>query len=744
MTDESAIRLSISGMSCAGCVASVEKALRAVPGVDEAAVNFAEHTALVLGSADAATLARAVVDAGYNAAELADLDDGSRQAAEDRARLAALWRKTAVAAAVGVPLLLSGWLGRMPPLQGHLALWLGIGLLVLVVLVYSGGHFFVGAWKALRHHNANMDTLIALGTGSAWLYSMVVALFPESVPTLARHAYFEAAVVILALINLGGALELRARGRTSEAIRRLIGLQPKTARVLREGREQDIAIAELGLDETVRVRPGEKVPVDGVIIEGHSAVDESMLTGEPMPVAKQVGDAVVGGTLNKTGSFLFKAQRIGRDTALAHIIAMVREAQNSKPAIGRLVDRIAGVFVPTVLIIAVLTFLAWMNLGPAPALSYALVTAITVLVIACPCALGLATPISIMVGVGKAAEYGVLIRNGEALQRARALTTVVLDKTGTVTAGRPTVTDVLVTGGAPEPRLMALAAGLERGSEHPLAHAVLAAAEERGIAPLEVSQFQARAGFGVQGDIDGETLLLGNRALMEQQGIAVPAATVEQAQALMSAAKTPLFLAHGRQLLGILAVADPIKADSAAAIARLHDQGLQVVMLTGDHEATAQAVAKQVGIERVLAQVLPGDKAAKVAELQAAGEVVAMVGDGINDAPALARADVGMAIGTGTDVAMESADITLMAGSLHGVANAILVSRATVRNIGQNLFGAFVYNSLGIPIAAGLLYPFMGLLLNPMLAGAAMAASSVTVVSNANRLRRLKLDGDGS
>ncbi len=743
MTEDHAVRLSISGMSCAGCVAAVEKALRAVPGVEEATVSFAEHTARVEGSVDAAVLTRAVADAGYNAAELAELDDGSRQAAEEQLRLAGLWRKTAVAAVVGMPMLLTGWFGRMPSLEAQPALWLFIGVLVLGVLVYSGGHFFVGAWKALRHHNANMDTLIALGTGSAWFYSMVVVLFPTAVPTLARHAYFEAAVVILALINLGGALELRARGRTSEAIRRLIGLQPKTARVVRDGKEQDIAIAEVGLDETVRVRPGEKVPVDGVIIEGHSTLDESMLTGEPMPVAKQAGDAVVGGTLNKTGSFLFKAQRIGRDTALAHIIALVREAQNSKPAIGRLVDRIAGVFVPTVLIIAVLTYLAWMNFGPAPALSYALVAAITVLVIACPCALGLATPMSIMVGVGKAAEYGVLIRNGEALQRARALTTVVLDKTGTVTAGQPTVTDVLVTGDVDESRLLTLAAGLEQGSEHPLAHAVLAATEARGIAPQPVEGFEALAGFGVCAVADGQTLLLGNLALMEQRGVALAPDTADQVQGLMAAAKTPLFLAQDQQLIGVLAVADPIKPDSAAAIARLHDQGLQVVMLTGDNEATAHAVAKQVGIDRVMAQVLPGDKAAKVAELQAAGAVVAMVGDGINDAPALARADVGMAIGTGTDVAMESADITLMAGSLHGVANAILVSRATVRNIGQNLFGAFIYNSLGIPIAAGVLFPFTGLLLNPMVAGAAMAASSVTVVSNANRLRRLRLEGGG-
>ena len=744
MKDEHSIRLSISGMSCAGCVAAVEKALRAVPGVQEAVVNFAEHTALVSGAVAAETLTRAVVDAGYNAAELAELDDGSQRQAEEQARLRGLWRKAALAGAVGAPLMLSGWLGAMPAVEGNAPGWLLVGVLVLVVLVYSGGHFFTGAWKALRHHNANMDTLIALGTGSAWVYSMAVVLFPEAVPSLARHAYFEAAAVILALINLGSALELRARGRTSEAIRRLIGLQPRTARVVREGREVDIPIAEVGLDETVRVRPGEKVPVDGVIIDGQSTLDESMLTGEPMPVSRQAGDAVTGGTLNKTGSFLFKAQRIGRDTALAQIIELVREAQNSKPALGRLADRIAGVFVPTVLIIAVVTFLAWLNFGPTPVLSYALVTSITVLVIACPCALGLATPISIMVGVGKAAEYGVLIRNGEALQRARDLTTVVLDKTGTVTEGRPAVTDIECLSDDDEHRVLQLAASLEAGSEHPLAHAVLEAARARGLAPEPVEGFMALAGQGVRATLGEMSLLLGNRALMVAQGVPLEEAIDQRLQALMEQARTPLLLARNGQLAAILAVADPIKADSAAAIARLHGEGLRVVMLTGDSALTAQAVARQVGIDEVIAEVQPGDKAERVAGLQANGQVVAMVGDGINDAPALARADVGMAIGTGTDVAMESADITLMGGSLHGVANAIVVSRATVRNIRQNLFGAFIYNTLGIPVAAGVLYPFVGLLLNPMVAGAAMAASSVTVVSNANRLRRLRLKGKGA
>jgi Cu+-exporting ATPase len=565
---------------------------------------------------------------------------------------------------------------------------------------------------------------------------MLVALFPDSVPSLARHAYFEAAVTIIALLNLGSTLESRARGKASAAIKRLIGLQPRTARVIRHGREQDIPIAEVGLGETLRVRPGEKIPLDGVISEGHSTVDESMLTGEPLPVEKTIGTEVTGGTLNKSGSFLFKTTRIGKDTALARIIELVRQAQNSKPAIGRLADRIAAVFVPAVMIIAVLTALAWYNLGPEPRLSYMLVTTMTVLIIACPCALGLATPIAIMVGVGKAAEYGILIRNGEALQRAGQLTTIVLDKTGTVTAGHPTVTAVLPLAGWREDDLLRLAAGVETGSEHPLAEAMVEAARARQLDLPTVSGFMAVSGRGVRGRLtDGRPILLGNRALLEAHGIDPPEELRESAAQLAAQGQTPMYLAVAGVLAGILVVADPIKPDSADAIQRLHALGLKVVMLTGDNKITASAVASQVGIDEVLAEVLPGDKAAQVALLQGRGQVVGMVGDGINDAPALAGADVGFAIGTGADVAIESADLTLMRGSLHGVADAIGISRATLVNIRQNLFGAFIYNTLGIPIAAGILFPISGLLLNPMIAGAAMALSSLTVVSNANRLR---------
>jgi Cu+-exporting ATPase len=760
------VRLSIGGMSCAGCVATVENALKGVPGVNVAAVNFAEHTATVQGIAPPAVLIAAVKAAGYEAAELRGAQDEAEKEAAELAHYRALWRRFIVAAAVGAPLMLMEPFGLMPHvgIPATMPFWLAVGAASLFVLVYAGGHFFRGAWKSFVNHSANMDTLIALGTGTAWVYSMLVVLFPMVVPAEARHAYFEAAAVIIALINLGQALEQRARGKTSQAIKRLIGLQPRTARVVRDGQELDVPIEQVGLDETVRVRPGEKIPVDGVMIDGHSTIDESMLTGEPMPIEKKIGDAVTGGTLNKSGTFLFKATHIGADTVLARIIELVRRAQNAKPAIGRLADRISAVFVPGVLIIAVLTALAWYNFGPEPRAAFVLVTAMTVLIIACPCALGLATPISIMVGVGKAAEYGILIRNGDALQQAGQLTAVVLDKTGTVTVGHPTVTTLVVApgilppatlarpcaspaAGFDEAELLRLAASLEQGSEHPLALAIVEAAKARHLELAKVSGFEAIAGHGVRGHVQnppippfekggngGISVLLGNAALMQREQVDV-GVFADRARELAAQAQTPMYLAVDGRLAGIVAVADPVKPDSKAAIARLHALGLKVVLLTGDNRATAEAVAQQVGIDEVLAEVLPGDKAKKVEALQARGEVVAMVGDGINDAPALAQADVGYAIGTGTDVAIESADVTLMRGSLHGVPDAIAISRATVRNIRQNLFGAFVYNTLGIPLAAGVLYPLTGLLLNPVIAGAAMAMSSVTVVSNANRLR---------
>ncbi|MDH5230707.1 MAG: heavy metal translocating P-type ATPase [Gammaproteobacteria bacterium] len=737
MSQENSIRLSISGMSCAGCVASVEKALAAVPGVTQSAVNFAEHTALVKGDVQATQLVQAVKDAGYDAAELMSEADQEEKEAAELLHYRQLLKKFIVAALLGFPLFISSVMGKMPGLESNREFWFVIAVLCLFVMIYSGRHFYIGAWKAFKVHNANMDTLIALGTGAAWVYSLLITLFPSIVPETARHVYFEPAAIIIALINLGSALEMRARGKTSEAIKRLIGLQAKTARVIRDGEERDIPISEVGLDETIRVRPGEKIPVDGLVIDGHSSVDESMLTGEPLPVEKTAGSEVVGGTINKNGSFLYQAKRIGKDMALSQIIEMVRQAQNSKPSIGRLADKISAVFVPTVLIIAVLTFLVWFNIGPEPKASYILVTTMTVLIIACPCALGLATPISIMVGVGKAAEYGILIRNGEVLQQAGKIRTVVLDKTGTITEGKPTVTGVMYGDGWDEKQILSLAASIETQSEHPLAEAIVEYAKQQGVETSPVSNFQNVAGHGVCGEINSQAVLFGNQKHLQKQHIETHLFDNE-AQIMANKGHTAMYLAMDKKLIGLISVSDPVKKDSKDAIARLHKLNIKVVMLTGDNQRTANSVAHHVGVDEVIADVLPQHKADKVKALQAKGHVVAMVGDGINDAPALANANVGFAIGTGTDVAIESADVTLMAGSLHGVANTITISRATVSNIKQNLFGAFIYNAIGIPIAAGVLFPYVGLLLNPVFAGTAMAMSSVTVVTNANRLRFLK------
>jgi Cu+-exporting ATPase len=730
-------RLSVTGMSCAGCVKAVEDAISSVEGVEHVSVNFAEHTASYAGAANPAAVVEAVRAAGYDAAEMRSIADEKEKENAEIAHFRHLLRKTLVAGAVALPLFVSGMLGWLPALSsdGGQIFWLLTGLVTLAVMIYSGGHFYSGALNSFHHHNANMDTLIALGTGSAWLFSMIVAMFPDFVPSLAQHAYFEASLVIITLVNLGNALEMRARGKTSEAIRRLIGMQPRTARVIRDGKEMDVDISDVGLDETVRVRPGEKIPVDGVIIEGHTTIDESMLSGEPIPVTRTKGEVVIGGTLNKSGSFLFTANRIGSETVLARIIELVREAQNSKPAIGRLVDRISAVFVPVVLIIAIITFLAWFNFGPDPVVAYSLVTMMTVLIIACPCALGLATPISIMAGIGKAAEQGILIRNGEALQRTGKLSLVVFDKTGTITEGQPALTAIharVLT----EDRLLALSAGLEKHSEHPLAEAIIDAAKTRGVEAESLDHFEAVSGKGVMAlDDDGNTVLLGNERMMSDHGIDLQGF---DEHARENSAATVIYVAIDDRLEGMLLVEDRIKESSAAAIRALHRLGIKTVMLSGDRKSTAQAVAARVGIDEVIAEVLPEEKDRHIQRLQEQGETVAMVGDGINDAPSLARADVGFAIGSGTDVAMESADITLMGSTISSVPVAVELSRATVRNIWQNLFGAFVYNSIGIPVAAGVLYPLSGLLLNPMVAGAAMAMSSVTVVTNANRLRLWK------
>ena len=737
--------LLIDGASCSSCVLKIEQALEAVPGVEKASMNFAQKTARVRGNAEADRLVQAIEKIGYQATPSTATDEHSLLTEKERAELNyyhQLVKKTTVALGLGIPLMLWGLLGGEVSVNSpaQRLVWLIVGILTLGVMIWSGRHFYTGAWKSFRNHSANMDTLIALGTGAAWLYSMFVVLFPQWFPEMARHVYFEATAIIIGLINLGLALEVKARGRTSEAIKRLIGLQPKTARVVRDGQEMDVPIEDVQRGDVIRVRPGEKIPVDGEVLEGQSSVDESMLTGEPMPVSKSPGDEVAAGTINKSGSLIFKATRVGKDTALARIIQLVKDAQGSKPSIGRLADVISAYFVPTVMIIAVITALVWLNFGPHPKVAFAIVTATTVLIIACPCALGLATPMSVMVGVGKAAEHGILIRNGEALQTASKLTTMVLDKTGTITEGSPQVTDVIpLRPDVDEKTLLQWAASVEAGSEHPLAEAIVNAAKQRQVGLLPSRDFVAIAGHGVKAIINGKEVLLGNEKLMREAGVD-PEPALEKAQQLAHEAKTPMYLAFDRQLAGLIAVADPIKVDSIEAIDRLHKDGIKVVMLTGDNRATARAVAQQAGIDDYVAEVLPEDKARKVRELQQQGEIVGMTGDGINDAPALASADVGFAIGTGTDVAIESADITLMRGSLHGLADAIAISKATIGNIKQNLFGAFIYNVLGIPIAAGVLYPVFGVLLSPIIAGAAMAFSSVTVVANANRLRFFRPD----
>ncbi len=741
-TTATELRISILGMRCAGCVSAVEGAIAEIPGVIEVNVNFADHSALVKGTADPEALKSAVKQAGFDAAIMEGLDeDPAEQEQQELQRYRQLMRKAVVAGIIGIPLMLGAHLNWFPEIgspDGQ-AFWSWIALISLGVLVYSGASFYTGAYQSMRLKQANMDTLIALGTGAAWLYSCVIIDYSDVLPSLSKHAYFEAAVVILAFLNLGSALETLARGKTSGAIRQLIGLQPRTARVVRNGQELDVAIAEVGLGETLRVRPGEKIAVDGVVLEGHSAVDESMLTGESMPVEKGVGAQVVAGSINLQGSFLFTANRIGRDTALAQIIKSVRQAQASKPEIARLADKISSVFVPTVIALSLLTFFAWLIFGPEPALGYAFVTSMTVLVIACPCALGLATPISVMVAVGRAAQAGILIRKGEALQTAGKLSCVILDKTGTVTEGKPKVVAIDAFGTATTEQVLTWAASIEAGSEHPLAASILAAASADNITLAKVKRFAAIPGHGVSAEIKSQKILFGNSALMQAQAVNF-SDYAEKLKTYAELGQTPMLLAVDGSIAGIIAVADPIKTDSAEAVKVLQAKGLRVIMVTGDNEITARAIASQAGITEVRAQVLPQDKADIVKELQLLGEKVGMVGDGINDAPALAQADVGLAIGTGTDVAIESADVVILQGSLLKVADVIALSKATVKNIQQNLLGAFFYNTISIPVAAGLLFPMFGVLLNPMIAGAAMAMSSVTVVANANRLRWLKFD----
>lgn len=744
--------LRIEGMRCAGCMASVEKALRAVSGVTQASVNFATHTASITGSASNTVLISAVIAAGFQASEISDDDEnamvetGHEAMPDEKNRLAQpkykqLLHQSWFALAITIPVLAAGFPAMLGNgmIQPHAIPWhsLVLAILTLAVMRYSGAQFFIGAWKALCNRHATMDTLIALSLTAAWCYSTLATFAPQLFPPGTAEPFWDVIPVVTGLVVLGQALEMRARGQTSNAMERLIGLRPKTACVLRNGQEKLIPLAEILKNDSLRVKPGEKIAVDGVLTEGYSSVDESMLTGEPMPIEKIVGSHVTGGTINLTGSFLYCATQVGKHTALSRIIAAVQQAQGTKPAIGRLADKIASYFVPAVLLLAILAFMVWFNFGPAPQLSHALVVALAVLVIACPCALGLATPISVMLGVGKAADYGLLIKTGDALQLAGQLTTLVLDKTGTITLGKPVVSALVPTANWDENTLLQLAASLENHSEHPLAQAIVQSARQRGLTLSPSQQFSSLAGLGIQAIVDSQTLYLGNLDFMLQHRIDCSALQT-QAHALANTAATPVYLAVNGQLAGLIALTDPIKADAKAAIARLQAMHIKIIMLTGDNIATAQTIANQLGINTVFAGVLPQDKAKKIQALMAQGEKVGMVGDGINDAIALGCADVGFAIGTGTDIAMESADITLMSGSLMGILQAIAISRATLRNIKQNLWGAFIYNIVGIPIAAGVLYPVFGVLLNPMVAGAAMALSSVTVVSNALRLKKFK------
>lgn len=726
------VDLAISGMTCAACVSRVEKAARRVPGVSDATVNLLANQGAFLydpKTASPQAIQDAIEKIGYDASPMSEEPQGGPDhETEGRALSRRFW----VSVALAVPVIL-GAMGMdlgLPVPKWLANPWLAL-VLTTPVLFWAGGKFFRGAWLSLRQRSSDMNTLIALGTGTAYFYSLAVTARPQWFGG-SHHVYYETAAVIITLLLLGRTLEARAKGKTGAAIEALLNLAPKTARVLKDGVEQDIPLEDVRVGDRIRVRPGEKIATDGRIVEGRSAIDESMVTGESLPVEKGVGASVIGATVNTSGSFVFEATRVGKDTALARIVEIVRQAQSSRAPIQKLADVITTYFVPTVLSIAVLTFALWFSLGHNPSL--ALSTFIAVLIIACPCALGLATPTSLMVGTGKGAQHGVLIKDAEALERAQAIKTVVLDKTGTITQGKPVLTDVMPADGVPPGEILRLVAAAERRSEHPLAGAIVEGAKKAGLPLPNVGDFDSIAGQGVRAVVEGREVLAGNARLLETRHIMH---TLDaQAQTLALEGKTPMYVALDGKAAGLVAVADTVKSTSPAAIAALKALGLEVIMLTGDNQRTADAIAGQVGVDRVLADVLPENKAAEVARLQKAGRVVAMVGDGVNDAPALATADVGIAVGSGADVAIEAADVTLVGGDLQGVVTAIALSRATIRNIKQNLAFAFGYNTLGIPLAAGLGYALTGHgLLSPMIAGAAMALSSVSVVTNALRLR---------
>ncbi|CAM5328852.1 Cu+-exporting ATPase [Aquamicrobium terrae] len=744
---EETTEFALEGMTCASCVARIEKALKAVPGVIQASVNLATERATVravTGAVDISVLAKAVAEAGYEARAVTPdaAQDQGRKGRE--AEIHALARALGIAAVLTLPVFILEMGSHLVPAFHHWVVmtfgdwnWRIQFVLTTLVLFGPGRRFFSKGVPALLKGAPDMNALVALGAGAAWAYSLVATFLPGLVPEGTANVYYEAAAVIVTLILLGRFLEARAKGRTGEAIKKLVGLQAKTARIVRDGVTQEISLAEVRTGDLVVVRPGEKIAVDGEIVEGSSFVDEAMITGEPVPVSKGIGAEVVGGTINKTGIFTFRATKVGSEMLLAQIIRMVEAAQGAKLPIQARVDKVTAWFVPAVIAAAVMTFGIWLVLGPDPALSFALVNAVAVLIIACPCAMGLATPTSIMVGTGRAAELGVLFRKGDALQTLRDAKVIALDKTGTLTEGRPELTDFDTSDSFAEEEVLRLVASVEARSEHPVAEAIARAAGQRGLTLAEVTDFEAVPGFGVRGTVDGHTVEAGADRLMTKLGLDVSAFAATAAR-LADEGKTPLYAAVDGRLAAIVAVADPIKESTPAAIRALHALGLKVAMVTGDNRRTAEAIGRRIGIDEIVAEVLPDGKVEAVKKLGANGARVAFVGDGINDAPALAAADVGIAIGTGTDIAIESADVVLMSGDLTGVANAIALSKATIRNIGQNLFWAFAYNAALIPVAAGLLYPVNGTLLSPMLAAGAMALSSVFVLTNALRLKRFR------
>jgi len=738
------VELPIQGMKCASCVTAIEKALLQKNGILKASVNLATEKARVEyipSEISLSEISKAIEGSGYRVIhvsqeqKLEDMEEIFREKENKKLRTKFL---------VGLILGLIIFFGSMPHwfpwipkfLNNFFVLW----VVATPVQFWIGWQFYRGAWGAFKHRNANMDTLIAVGTSAAYLYSVAATLFPSFFASggIKPEVYFDTSAMIIVLILLGRLLETKAKGQTSDAIKKLIGLQSKTARIRRDGKEMDLPVEEVLVGDEILVRPGEKIPVDGVVIEGKSAVDESMITGESIPVKKEVEDEVIGATFNKTGSFTFRATKVGKDTTLAQIIKLVQDAQGSKAPIQRLADVVAGYFVPIVISIAIATFVVWFNFGPNPALTYALLNFVAVMIIACPCALGLATPTAVMVGTGKGAEKGILIKGGESLETAHKLDTIVFDKTGTLTKGEPEVTDLVTVGSFSEEDILKYAASAEKASEHPLGEAIIKRALEQGIKLESPEDFNAIEGQGLEARVGGKTVFLGNKKLMENQRVQI-GEMEEKAAAFAAEGKTLIYVSIDRKLAGFVVVADTLKDNSISAVKRLESLGLYVIMLTGDNRHTAQAIARMAGIKNVISEVLPEDKVLAIKKLQSEGKKVAMVGDGINDAPALAQADIGIAIGSGTDVAMEASDITLIKEDLNGVAAAIELSKRTIRVIKQNLFWAFFYNTAGIPIAAGVLFPFFGVLLNPIFASAAMAFSSVTVVSNSLRLGQVKL-----